>query len=254
MTIVIAEEARRWATRDRPNIGAGLDEQTSDHAVRERVARDLHDSVARTLLTMLLELETFKADQSGRESVLREIDVFKDFVRSALTSLRDTLNDLHDEPDLDEGLVVAVRHVLVPNFERRYRIPVTVSVTDTREGALPPEIELTVYRVAQEALVNAGRHSQANTVSISLRVLPSGIALDIVDDGKGYSSREAAGFGRRSMRDRALIAGGRLRIDSEPGAGTRVRLRVPLMRVTDDAGHRSPPMMRVTDRHQSSEG
>jgi two-component system, NarL family, sensor histidine kinase UhpB len=206
--------------------------ETLGYAIREGVARDLHDSVAGTLVTMLLELESFKAEQEGREGVLREVDVFQGFVRTALSSLRDTLNHLHEEPELAGGLVIAIREILVPAFERSYRIPVAISVTGRLQPGLPSETELNIYRIAQEALANVGRHSSAHAASLSLRFSRTSVVLDVTDDGPGFAGRGVPGFGIRSMHDRALLIGGRLKIDSRPAAGTRVRLRVPIAPAT----------------------
>jgi two-component system sensor histidine kinase UhpB len=240
--MAIAQGARQPSTRRRRRSVVGVTRESLGHAIREGVARDLHDSVARTLVTMLLELESFKAEQEGRESVLREVDVFQGFVRTALSSLRDTLNDLHEEPDLAGGLVSAIREILVPAFERSYRIPVSISIRGELQPGLPPETELNLYRIAQEALANVGRHSSAHLASLSLRFSRASVALDVTDDGHGFAGRGAAGFGTRSMHDRALLIGGRLKIDSRPGAGTRVRLRVPML---SPRPPRSPSPMRA---------
>ena len=94
---------------------------------------------------------------------------------------------------------------------------------------MPSDVELVVYRIAQEGLTNALRHSEARSVSVSLTADAESITLRVVDDGKGMPaelSRDTAGLA--GMRERALLVDGRLSIESRPGEGTEVRLEVPL--------------------------
>lgn len=200
------------------------------NAVRQALARDLHDGVARTLVTMLMELETFRAEQHGRESVLREVDVFETFVRSALLDIRRVLFGLQQEPDLADGLLAGLRRVLVPTFERFYKIPVTLTYSGRIQDQLPEAVELAAYRVAQEALVNVGRHSGAASAFLSVQVTRAALVLEVADDGRGFEAEATSGFGTRAMRERVMLAGGRLEIHSSPSAGTRVRMRIPLPR------------------------
>jgi two-component system sensor histidine kinase UhpB len=92
---------------------------------------------------------------------------------------------------------------------------------------LSAEEELVVYRVAQEALSNAARHSGAERISVALRRSADGVELDVADDGRGFVFDEAeGGLGIAGMRERALLLGGELRIESRPEQGTTVRLRI----------------------------
>jgi two-component system sensor histidine kinase UhpB len=95
-------------------------------------------------------------------------------------------------------------------------------------SGLPPDAQLVVYRVAQEALSNAARHSDARRVAVRLRRLEaSGVALEVADDGSGFAFDESeGGLGIAGMRERALLVGGNLTIESRPEQGTTVRLRI----------------------------
>ena len=93
---------------------------------------------------------------------------------------------------------------------------------------LDDDVQLVVYRVAQEALTNVSRHSGAGTVDVSLRRAGNGVELGVTDDGGGFSfERAETGLGIGGMRERALLVGGELTIESRPGEGTTVRLFVP---------------------------
>jgi len=224
----MASLERASAETSRLSSDVQMTDEAASRAVKEILARDLHDTVAGTLATLLVELEMFKVDQQGREGVLRGIDVFEGFARTALRNLRGVLNELHEEPDLARGIVPAIREILVPNFERSFQIPIAVSVVGSIDSNLPGNVGLHVYRIAQEALLNVGRHSAARSAFIALRQGRKRLELDVVDDGRGFSRDRPAGYGTQSMRERALIVGGRLRIQSRPGSGTTVRLQVPL--------------------------
>jgi two-component system, NarL family, sensor histidine kinase UhpB len=102
-------------------------------------------------------------------------------------------------------------------------------------SALPPEVQLVVYRVAQESLSNAARHSGADTVKVRLLREGGRVELTVDDDGSGFTFDEAArGLGITGMRERALLVGGDVEVESRPNVGTRVTLRVPVQ--TADTG------------------
>ena len=104
-------------------------------------------------------------------------------------------------------------------------------------SALPQEVQLVVYRVAQEALSNAARHSGAENVEVRLARDGDRVELVVTDDGSGFTFDQAArGLGIAGMRERALLVGGEVDVESRPGVGTRVRLRVPLRSVDIGAG------------------
>jgi two-component system sensor histidine kinase UhpB len=100
---------------------------------------------------------------------------------------------------------------------------------DPALGDLPPDVQVVIYRVAQEALVNAARHSGATRIEVSLERQPGAVSLLVTDNGSGFAfAEEGKGLGLSGMRERALLVGGKLDIDSRPGKGTTVRLEVPI--------------------------
>jgi signal transduction histidine kinase len=131
----------------------------------------------------------------------------------------------------DLGLVAAVE-AFARQFSHRTGIPVDVRMT-RRPERLPPEVELVVYRVVQEALSNVARHSGASRAEVSLAADAATLAVTVADDGRGFDPPAALDSRQQSlglfgMRERAALVGGRLTIESAPGRGTRVQLEIPV--------------------------
>jgi signal transduction histidine kinase len=206
-----------------------------EHAMTERevkqyVARELHDRVAQTLTGMLIELESFKVQQFGRESVLREATELQDSTRQVLQSIREMLYDLRGEPASEESFVSVLQGML-GRFEERTRIAVELIVSPSWPNKLRSAAALNLYRIVEEALTNIRLHSGARTVRVALEWLGAAeLAVVVRDDGSGLVSSEtlrAGGMGMLGMRERAVLLGGRLTVESRPGEGTTVQAIVP---------------------------
>lgn len=131
-------------------------------------------------------------------------------------------------PVLTEGLLVALRHFLA-QWSRGSEVAVG-SELDGDDSGLPPETQLAVYRVVQEACNNVRRHARARNLSVQVCVGPEGVRGQVADDGVGFDmpSRPHPGrFGLVGMRERAQLAGGWLRVESQPGKGTVVSFWIP---------------------------
>lgn len=192
------------------------------------IARDLHDEVGQVLTGVLLQLDSIA---SGIPIHRGEIDEAKEAVRHALDEVRRISRELRPEMLEDLGLVSALTD-LTTTFGRVSGI--RVERTFQTLPPLAPEIELAIYRIAQESLTNVARHSRAERVAISLVSRPDSIVLQVVDDGRGFGSGlppEEHG-GLRSMRERALLVGGALAIKAAPAGGLEVRLEVPATRIS----------------------
>lgn len=182
---------------------------------RRRIARELHDEVGQALTAAMLRLD--RADTGEAKEGLRE----------ALEEVRDIASRLRPEALDDLGLRNALRG-LVASVARDARLDVTPEI-DTSLPALTAEQELVIYRVAQEALTNALRHAEADALRFTLRADGGELVLAVEDDGRGFEPRLAAnGSGLRGMRERALLVRGRLQVETAPGRGTAVRLRMPV--------------------------
>jgi len=192
--------------------------------IKQLLARELHDRVAQTLTSMLVELENFKASQVGRQSVLLEVDGLQDSTRDVLNELRGLFYELRGEEGMGDSFVDKVR-LLIARFHEKTSIEAHLSVQRGWPARLRPQIALNVYRIIEEALANVRMHSGANAVRVALkRYSLSHLAVEVRDDGRGVDTDESrlVGMGTVGMRERAVILGGKLQIESFGGHGTKV--------------------------------
>ncbi|RAY12741.1 sensor histidine kinase [Actinomadura craniellae] len=181
-------------------------------AERRRLAAEIHDTLAQGLTGIITQLQA--ADDS--EHVRRATALARESLREARRSVQD-LAPTHLEHDT---LPAALEKIA----GGRAHLTVT--------GAVEPlhgELEATLLRIAQEALANATRHAHAHRIGVTLSYMDDEVTLDIRDDGRGFT-RPSSGFGLTAMRERAERVAGTLEIESEPGGGTAVSARVPLIR------------------------
>ena len=194
------------------------------------LARELHDRVAQTLTTMLIELENFKVEQTGRQSALRQLGELQESTCDVLTNLRHVLYDLRGETGIEEGFADAVRDLLA-RFEERTHVHVSLSVSPSWPLRLRSQAALNLYRIIEEALANVRMHSGAGLVEVALGpVLGTQLAVSVKDDGRGSDSAagdRAPGMGVLGMQERAVILGGRIEVETTTGGGTTVRAIIP---------------------------
>ena len=191
---------------------------------RRRIARDLHDEVNQSLTALLLRIEA--VTQDAPPQLQAQLAETKRLADQAMGELLDLARQLRPTALDDHGLVAALT-THVRDLDRRG--PARASFwADPRMGELSPDAQVVVYRVAQEALVNAARHSGATRVEVNLEPRDSRVRLEVSDNGSGFAfAEEGKGLGLSGMRERALLVGGTLDIDSRPGKGTSVVLEVP---------------------------
>jgi two-component system sensor histidine kinase UhpB len=192
---------------------------------RLRIAQALHDEAGQTLTAVALEIE--RAASQGPEGERERMAELAGELHSTLDEIRRIARELRPEALDDLGLVNA----LIALSSRASRQG-GLRVERRLSGDLPelsPEQELVVYRVAQEALTNVLRHARASHASVELKRADGTIGLIVSDDGRGLPDRLQEGtIGIEGMRERALLAGGTLAIDSRAGEGTSVRLSFPV--------------------------
>jgi two-component system sensor histidine kinase UhpB len=191
---------------------------------RARVARDLHDEVNQSLTGLLLRLEA--AREAAPPQLEGELEETKALANQAMRELLSLARQLRPTALDDLGLVAAT----AGQVEQLARGEIAAEFeADGDFSDLGDDAQLVVYRVAQEALANAARHSGADRVEARLRRRgDGGVELEVADDGRGFAFDEAeGGLGIAGMRERALLIGGELTIESRPGRGTTVRLTVP---------------------------
>jgi two-component system, NarL family, sensor histidine kinase UhpB len=195
----------------------------AQEAERMRIARELHDEIGQTLTAVALLAER-AADQGGTQRrALSEIAVT---VQTSLDDLRRISRELRPEALDDLGLVNALI-ALGSRIEQQSGLRVARDF-EPHLPALASEIELVVYRIAQEALTNVLRHARASRVDISLRHTAGGVVLIVRDDGRGLPETLPATSGLAGMRERAMLVGAQLDIESRPDAGVEVHLAVPV--------------------------
>jgi two-component system sensor histidine kinase/response regulator len=198
---------------------------------RRRLGRDLHDQTGSNLTAMMLSLEILRgklpADSGELAALISDIE---SVLRETMAQLRDVLTDLRP-PALDElGLLAALRHHL-------QRLSTHADLRFQIEGSEPsprlaPEVEIALFRIAQEAINNAIKHAQATCITVGIKPEAAQVILSISDNGKGFSPDEkpasGAGLGMTTMYERAEAIGATLAIRSPENQGTLIAVRVPL--------------------------
>jgi signal transduction histidine kinase len=199
-------------------------------AERNRLARDLHDSITQTVFSLSLAAESAAAVQGSDAAKLADqLDRVRLLSATALTELRSLVETLRP-PDVDaEGLAAALRK-RVALLRRVHDVPIDLVV---RGGARRPgaTVEREALRIANEALANALQHAGASRIVVTLELVELLTRLVVTDDGAGFDLAEVLRSSRRlgltSMRERGQALGGSLRVDTAVGAGTTITLEVP---------------------------
>jgi two-component system, NarL family, sensor histidine kinase UhpB len=201
---------------------SGWDALQAQEAERKRVAQELHDEIGQALTAVMLQLSRLaKRAPAELEDELREA---QETTRASLDDVRRIARQLRPEVLDDLGLVPALV-ALAKTFTERTEMRVHRRL-DEDLPSLSAEAELALFRVAQEGLTNAARHSGSSRIDLWLESSPDDVLLRVRDYGKGLDGARP-GSGIRGMRERALLVGGDLTIEAAAGGGIEVRLRVP---------------------------
>ncbi len=189
---------------------------------RARVARDLHDEVNQSLTGLLLRLEAVR--EAAPPELEPELAETRTLANQAMRELLSLARQLRPTALDDLGLAAAI----AGQVEQLERSGLTAELTAEGDFSdLDDDVQLVVYRVAQEALTNAARHSEAQGIAVTLRRSGDAVELEVADDGRGFAFEQSErGLGIGGMRERALLIGAELTIESRPGEGTTVRLSV----------------------------
>ena len=190
---------------------------------RSRIARELHDEVGQTLTGVMLQVEGLAAKIP--KELREQLDELRETARSGTEDVRRIARQLRPEALEDLGLRSALAS-LATSFGEQAGIQIQRRLEP--DVALSEEQELVIYRVAQEALTNVARHADARRVELSLDDVSGQTVLIVRDDGRGLSPGTLpSSRGIRGMRERAMLIGAQLEINSQPGGGTEIRLSIP---------------------------
>jgi signal transduction histidine kinase len=230
-----AYEQQAAANARLQRYAATLEELTISRE-RNRLARELHDTLAHSLSAVTVQLEAVRSlwhlDPNAARDLLEKAD---ETARRGLTEARRALRALRASPLQDVGLVLALRELAETAAERTGAM-LELHVPEQLGVGVPPVVEQGVYRIAQETLENVVRHAEPHLIVVRLERSASNIALTVEDDGRGIEAAtiqtsEANSqdqLGIQGIKERANLIGGQLQITSRSGQGTRVDLTVPL--------------------------
>ena len=215
-----AEQARtEWLTR---LVFAQEDE-------RRRIAREMHDQFGEQLTALARRIEQLRSFANGRPEMAAPIEALEEVVRQIDRDVEQLVWELRPTALDDLGLRAALDNY-VRSWSQRESIPAELHTSGLLDDRLPSETETTLYRIAQEALTNAARHSRASRVDVILERRDAQVVLIIEDNGVGFdptrTPADRLGFGLVGMQERAALVGAQLQIESAPGEGTTVLLRL----------------------------
>jgi two-component system, NarL family, sensor kinase len=209
----------------------GLSRRTmqAESEVRRRVAESIHDGPVQELIGLDMILSAARSESGDEAKVGELIDEARDLVSRNVRALRDEIVELGPYAFQEMSFDTAIENCL-PVWQRRYGLEVRLAIERVE---LSPEMAGDLFRIAQEAVVNAGRHAEASTIELSLRTVGSQIELRVADNGKGFDGHRAFAsvapghLGLASMRERAELMDGVLEVESSD-RGTRVLVLAPL--------------------------
>jgi signal transduction histidine kinase len=214
---------------------------TAANSVREqeksRIARELHDELAQSLTALKMDV-TWLAERLPKDDakLADKLDKMLIMLDGTVTATRRISADLRPLMLDDLGLVPAVQW-LAQNFMERSGVGCDLDI-EMADPNLPEPYATAVFRILQESLTNVARHAQASLVEVAIVLADGEIRLTVCDDGRGFSPgdpRKPSSYGLMGLRERAYLLGGNVEIDSAPGRGTRIGIRIPLAEASTEA-------------------
>ena len=202
---------------------------------RRRIARELHDQLGQHLTAIQLTVTDLRRLLKENKSVADRLEQIEQLTGVLTRDARYLALELRP-PELDDVGLEGALHTYAEKWAERFHVKAEVNVTDTESATpIPPEASSALYRIVQEALHNVARHADATQVSVILDKPDGVVHLIIEDDGIGFDLhatdervRSERRLGLAGMRERAALIGGHLEIESGPGEGTSIYVRVPI--------------------------
>ena len=202
---------------------------------RRRIARELHDDTLQEMLAALMKIDICRLNPE--KITMDKIDVIRGIITRAYDGLISMMQNLRPSLLDDLGLIAAVQSLLNMHLGER-GIQYFINTAGLKDKRFRPEVEIILFRIVQEAVVNIARHSQAENVFILFKCDMTTVYAEIEDDGIGFDLsslikhapdvRDRRGLGIMGMKERALLIGGAMEICSQPGIGTKVVVKIPL--------------------------
>ena len=234
LAVVIEEERRteralRQSYEQNQDLGGRLINAQEDE--RARIARDLHDDLSQQLAGVAIIVNGLKR-QVATTGVAPEVEqtfaTLQERTAAAATTVRNLSHELHPGVLQYLGLTATLRSHCA-DIERLHQVTVTFNPGDGLDS-LDSDVALCLFRVAQEALTNVVRHARARKTCVSLTTTAESVELNVVDDGVGFvaGERTRSGLGLRSIHERVRFMRGSVSVDSRPGEGTKVLVRIPI--------------------------
>lgn len=232
----MAEQIRAYQAGMRDYLSAVT---AGQEAERERLAHDLHDDTVQALIALRQRAQMARRALTGAAAdtarATERLDELTGLIDQELSNLRRLIGDLRPIYLEDLGFVPALE-MLVQQTEARYELQVGLDVVGG-PIRLPSDLELAAYRIVQQALTNVAAHAHAQHASVEVRFGEDDLQLSVRDDGRGFTPPEQPAdlvhdghFGLMGMRERALLYGGKLTIDSAPGQGASITAYLPIVR------------------------
>jgi signal transduction histidine kinase len=229
----LAQDALRRSEEQLRRLTANL--LIAQEEERKRVARELHDDLNQRMAMLANEVATLALKPPGSAHLLRkQLQSLRERVDELSDDLRHVAHRLHPSVLEHFGLVAAIESHC-SDFMKLHRIRLKLAHRSVPES-IPLEVSLCLYRVTQECLNNVAKHSGARKVMVAIRGNKDGILLSVTDDGKGFDPglvADQSGLGLVGIRERVRLVDGIVSIDSRPGHGTQIDVRVPLPKRMD---------------------
>ncbi|MGF9969690.1 two-component sensor histidine kinase DegS [Bacillus subtilis] len=203
---------------------------------RKRVSREIHDGPAQMLANVMMRSELIERifRDRGAEDGFQEIKNLRQNVRNALYEVRRIIYDLRPMALDDLGLIPTLRKYLYTTEEYNGKVKIHFQcIGETEDQRLAPQFEVALFRLAQEAVSNALKHSESEEITVKVEITKDFVILMIKDNGKGFDLKEAKekknkSFGLLGMKERVDLLEGTMTIDSKIGLGTFIMIKVPL--------------------------
>jgi signal transduction histidine kinase len=217
---------RGFQTRER---GAEESARAAAAEERSRIARELHDVVAHNVTVMVIQAQAVRPAAEPGSEVARALETIESTGQEALTEMRRLLGLLRaDDEELALAPQPSLKHLdRLAESVRRAGLPVEVEVSG-EPVALPPGVDLSAYRIVQEALTNALKHAGPARARVVVRYAGDELGLEITDDGSALGGGDGAGHGLAGMRERIRVYGGSVESGRRPGGGYVVSVRLPI--------------------------